>query len=168
MASPNTAAALPTVPLKPYSYYMARLNLRDGGKSTKRMADNAIKDYGERFKHEWETMKKAMGLHNGTPEQRRIGYSMRLNATIPFAIMDPATGQPQMQPAIDPNTGQVPLDEKGQPVMQPVIEQRPKWAVLRETFPKDYRKQAVDAFRVGATLPPEVVYDAQQFIKEAR
>ena len=159
MASAGQGA--PMVPTKPISYYMGRLNLRDEGKTTRKVLEEAVKVYGERWDDMWETMKKAMGLHPGTPEQRRIGYNLRLNATIPFGLLD-EMGQPQVQPMMDQATGQMPVDEKGAPMMEPVVEQRPTWQVLKDTFPNDYLKQAKDAVKVGAQVPAFLAYDAQE------
>ena len=153
---------MPLLAPKAFGYYYGRANLRDKtGQTAKRMITNAADEAGPQWMRKFETLKQASGLRPGTPEQRRVGYNMRLNATIPFAIMD-EMGQPAMQPSVDPNTGQVTVDEKGQPMMQPVVEQRPKWQVLKDVFPRDYLRQAKDAVQLGAQVPAFVRYDVQE------
>lgn len=162
---PNAGPVM--LPPKSLSYYMGRLNLRDGGATTKRVFLRAKKTYDQRVHKQWDTMERALGLQAGEPETRRLKYDMRLTATIPFALLNP-DGSPQAQPAIDPATGQVPVDEKGQPQMQPVIEHRPVWAVLKECFGGEdglsgkYMEQAKDAVVVGANVPASVRYDVQE------
>lgn len=146
---------------KSAAYYAGRLNLRDGGAATKRVLDASMREYDKRAHTVWQTMQDALGLHPGDPEQRRVGYNLRLNATIPFGILD-EMGMPAMQPSVDPATGQVPVDEQGAPMMQPVIEYRPVWDVLAESFPTEYLRQAKDAVKLGANVPAKVRYDVQE------
>lgn len=46
--------------------------------------------------------------------------------------VDPTTGQPQMEPVLDPVMQTPVLDETGQPQMQPITEQRKKMKVVRD------------------------------------
>ena len=147
------------------AYSAGGLNLPDGGATTKRIYEECVKEYDQRANVQWETLQAALGLHAGTPEQRRLLYDMRYGATIPFAILDPATGAPAAEPDMDPATGQVRADEKGTAMMRPVIEQRPVWQVLKDSFSEKYIEQAKDALKLGVRLPPSVAYDAQEALR---
>lgn len=94
---------------------------------------------------------KAMGLREGNPQERMQAYTRKYNW--PLEI-DQQTGMllhPVMtsQPVLDPQTGQ----PTGQMQQVPTGVGEDLWREQQQKFPRQFRKRALDAVKLGAPVP---------------